>query len=358
VKRVVHSLQAIGSHLGAEVVWGEAYTGDITLDPCSLAVDGINTLDAATATQISFLANKTYRKQLTSTEALAVIVSPDDVELCPGAAVVMQNPYMGYAQLSTWFATAPVPVKGVCATAVVHASAQVDASASVGPNAVIEAGVIIKADAVIGAGSVVGEHSVIGEGSKLCSNVTVYHGVYVGAHCLIQSGAVLGSDGFGYANDQGRWEKIEQIGGVVIGDNVEIGACTTIDRGALNDTCIGNGVILDNNVQIAHNVVIGDYTAMAGCSAVAGSTRIGEHCTIAGAVGITGHLEITDNVHVTAMSLVTSSIKKPGVYSGSAPLSPNSLWRKNAVRYRQLDTMARRIKQLEQQVGEFTDGDK
>ena len=358
MKRVVHNLQTIGSHLGAELVWGGAYQGDTTVDLGSLDVDGINTLDAATASQISFLANKTYRKQLPSTAALAVIVSSEDVAFCPAAALVMQNPYLGYAQLSKLFATAPAPSAGVSTSAVVHSSAQVDATASVGENAVIAAGAIIKAGVVIGAGSVVGEHSVIGEGSRLYSNVTVYHGVYLGAHCLVQSGAVIGSDGFGYANDQGRWQKIEQIGGVVIGDHVEIGACTTIDRGALDDTRIGNGVILDNNVQIAHNVVIGDYTAMAGCSAVAGSTRIGENCTIAGAVGITGHLEITDNVHVTAMSLVTNSIKKPGVYSGSTPLSPNTLWRKNAVRYRQLDAMARRIKQLEQQVGKFTDGDK
>ncbi|MBN8984673.1 MAG: UDP-3-O-(3-hydroxymyristoyl)glucosamine N-acyltransferase [Rhizobiales bacterium] len=248
----------------------------------------------------------------------------------------------------------PKAAVGIHPTAVVDEGAQVDASASVGPYAVIEAGAQVGANVTIGAHCFVGARSVIGEGGWLAPRVTLYHDVRIGKRVVIQSGAVLGGEGFGFANHQGIWQKIAQIGGVTLGDDVEIGANTTIDRGALSDTIVGNGVKLDNQIMIAHNVQIGDHTAMAGCCGISGSAKIGKHCMLAGGVGLVGHIEICDNVFVTGMTMVTRSITEPGSYSSGTAMQPAAEWKKSAARIRQLDDMARRLQQLEKRLAAVT----
>ncbi len=312
-------------------------------------VNGLATLGTAQPYQVSFLANMKYASQLDTCQAGAVILHPDQAAKFGGNKLLMANPYLGYAKLSALFAPR-TSFAGVHPTAVVAQSAQLAADVVLGPGVVIGEHVRLDEGVQIGPNCSVGDHSVIGAHSRLAANVTLYHGVTMGQRNLVHSGAVLGSDGFGFAKDGADWIKIHQLGGVTIGDDVEIGAGTTIDRGALDDTVIGNGVKLDNQVQIAHNVVLGDYTAIAGCTAIAGSTTLGKHCTIAGACGITGHLQIADGVHVTAMSLVTHSIKQAGAYSSGTSLDDNNKWRRNAARFKQLDQMAKRVKQLEQQL--------
>ena len=310
-------------------------------------VTGLATLESATASKLSFLANPAYESQLTSTKAGAVIVHPNQANLCPVSALVIDNPYLAYARASHFFDNAPQ------AAAVVHASASVDVSAvisntaSVGANAVIEAGVMIHDNVIIGPGCVVGANSVVGSHSRLHANVTLYHGVRIGEHCTLHSGAVIGGDGFGFASHEGKWQKIAQLGGVTIGNYVDVGVNTTIDRGAIDDTRIHDYVILDNQIQIAHNVEIGEGTAIAGCTGIAGSTTIGKHCTIAGAVGISGHLTICDGVHITMRSAITRSITEPGSYSSGTAMSKTQEWRKNAARFRQLDSIVKRIRAIE-----------
>ncbi|EAT12167.1 UDP-3-O-(3-hydroxymyristoyl)glucosamine N-acyltransferase [Bermanella marisrubri] len=334
-------LQTIAEHIGARV------EGD-----ASSSVDGLATLLDAGPTELSFLANMAYRDQLQITQAGAVIVHPKQAHEVKGTALVMDNPYLGYAKASQLFNTLPDAQKGIHSSAVIHESAQVDTTASIGANAVVEANAVIAKNAVIGSGSFIGNNSRIGEGTRLHSNVSVYHDVIIGTDCIIHSGAVIGSDGFGFAPDRGAWVKIAQIGGVVIGDHVEIGANSTIDRGAMSDTQIHDGVKLDNQIQIAHNVVVGEATAMAGGCLIAGSTQIGKGCTIAGGVGIAGHLKIADGVHVTAMTLVTNHISEAGSYSSGTAMSNTSEWRKSAARFRQLDSIAKRLKQCERVLSE------
>ncbi|BES70813.1 UDP-3-O-(3-hydroxymyristoyl)glucosamine N-acyltransferase [Marinobacter nanhaiticus D15-8W] len=335
----VHSLGEIAQALGAELV-GDA----------DVKVDGIATLQSARAGRVAFLANPAYGRYLRETQASAVILSPDMADQCPTNVLLLDNPYLGYARLSHWFDPQPKPEAGIHPSAVVDPSASVADSATVGPQAVIEAGATIAENVVIGAGCIVGERSVVGEGSRLNARVTLYHDVIIGKRCLVLSGAVIGSVGFGFANEKGVWHRIAQVGGVVIGDDVEIGANTTIDRGALDDTLIGDGVKLDNLVQIAHNVSIGEHTAMAALVGVAGSTRIGRHCVVGGASGIAGHLEIGDQVHLTGMTMVTRSLKEPGVYSSGLGADSNRRWQKNVVRFRQLDEMARKLRELEKKL--------
>jgi UDP-3-O-[3-hydroxymyristoyl] glucosamine N-acyltransferase len=222
---------------------------------------------------------------------------------------------------------------------------------------VIEQGVRLGERVSIGAGSFVGSGCDLGVGTRLWSNVTLYPDVRLGKRVRVNAGAVIGAPGFGFAEDGGRWVRIPQVGRVLIGDDVDVGANTTIDRGAIGDTVIENGVILDNLIQIAHNVHIGENTAIAGCTAIAGSVRIGRRCRIAGGVGITGHLSIADDVVVTAMSLVIKSITRPGVYSSGLPLQPNRQWRRSMVRLQQLDELARRIDELEKTVQRSDSGD-
>lgn len=319
-------------------------------------ISGLATLQEAQPEQLSFLANPQYRKFLGQTQAGALLLTPADAEGYAGDALLVANPYLAYAELSHLFDRKPQAVAGVHPTAVVAADAQVHASASVGPYAVIESGAQIAAGVSIGAHCVVGARSVVGEDGWLAPRVTLYHDVQIGKRVVIQSGAVLGGEGFGFANEKGVWQKIAQIGGVTIGDDVEIGANTTIDRGALADTQIGNGVKLDNQIMIAHNVQIGDHTAMAGCAGISGSTKIGKHCMIAGGVGMVGHIEVCDNVFVTGMTMVTRSITEPGSYSSGTAMQPAGEWRKSAARIRQLDEMARRLQQLEKRLAAVTSG--
>ncbi len=318
-------------------------------------IDGVTTLTNARPGAITFLTNPRFRKYLDTTRAAAVILKHEELEHCPVNALISDNPYLTYAHVSALFAANDSATAPIAPSAVISESATLGEQVKVGPNAVIGEGVVIGDGVRIGAGCVVGNNTRIGRDSVLNANVTVYHDCVIGERAVIHSGAVIGSDGFGFANDKGHWVKIHQLGRVVIGDDVEIGANTTIDRGAIEDTVIGNNVIIDNLVQVAHNVRIGDHSALAGCVGIAGSAEIGKHCAFGGGAGILGHLEIVDGVTVTAMSLVTNSIKEPGVYSAGTPLEPKSHWQKNYVRFKQLDEMARRIKALEKQLQKLTE---
>ncbi len=324
--------------------------------PEALQITGLATLQEAGPGQLTFLANPQYRKYLDNCQAGAVLLKAADAESFAGNALIVADPYQAYARISHLFDPKPKAVAGIHPSAVVAGDAQVDASASIGPFAVIESGARIEADVSIGAHCFVGARCVVGEGGWLAPRVTLYHDVVIGKRVVIQSGAVIGGEGFGFANEKGIWRKIAQIGGVTIGDDVEIGVNTAVDRGALSDTRIGDGVKLDNQIQIAHNVQIGDHTAMAACVGISGSTRIGKHCMLAGGVGLVGHIDICDNVFISGMTMVTRSITEPGSYSSGTAMQPLADWRKSAARIRQLDDMAKRLQQLEKRVDTVTSG--
>ncbi|AKH70278.1 UDP-3-O-(3-hydroxymyristoyl) glucosamine N-acyltransferase [Spongiibacter sp. IMCC21906] len=310
---------------------------------------GLAPLASAGKGELSFLSSVKFKSSLEQSAASAVIVHPDMADLCPTNVLLSTNPYLSYARVSALFDAWQRPRLGIHPSAVV-ASDQVHPSASVGANCVIEAGAEIAEGCVIGPGTVIGENVRLGRNCLLHANVTVYHSVSMGDDCVIHSGTVIGADGFGFAPSDEGWIKIHQLGSVKIGKRVEIGANSTIDRGALSDTIIGNGVILDDQTMIAHNVEIGDNTAMAGCCQVAGSTKIGKNCTFAGNVGVIGHVEIADNVQITARSLVSKSIDKPGSYSGGVIAMASNLWRKNFARFSKLDELHRRVVGLEKQL--------
>ncbi|SEJ36113.1 UDP-3-O-(3-hydroxymyristoyl)glucosamine N-acyltransferase [Pseudomonas sp. NFR16] len=334
------------------------FLGATLRGPADKQITGLATLQEAGPTQVSFLANPQYRKFLPATQAAAVLLKPADAEGYAGDALMIADPYLAYARISHLFDPKPKAAAGIHPTAVVAEDAVVDAAASVGPYAVIESGARIAAGVTIGAHCFIGARSVIGEGGWLAPRVTLYHDVRIGQRVVIQSGAVLGGEGFGFANEKGVWQKIAQIGGVTIGDDVEIGVNTAIDRGAMDDTRIGNGVKLDNQIQIAHNVQVGDHTAMAACVGISGSAKIGKHCMLAGGVGLVGHIEICDGVFITGMTMVTRSITEPGSYSSGTAMQPAAEWRKSAARIRQLDDMSRRLQQLEKIVEAVTSGGK
>jgi UDP-3-O-[3-hydroxymyristoyl] glucosamine N-acyltransferase len=317
-------------------------------------ISGLATLQEAQTGQLSFLANPQYRKYLADTQAAALLLTPADAEGYAGDALLVANPYLAYAQLSHLFDRKPVAAAGVHPTALIAADAQVHASASIGPYVVIESAAQIGAGVSIGAHCFIGARSQIDADGWLAPRVTLYHDVRIGKRVVIQSGAVLGADGFGFANEKGIWQKIAQIGGVTLGDDVEVGANTTIDRGALADTIIGNGVKLDNQIMVAHNVQIGDHTAMAGGSGISGSSKVGKHCMIAGRAGLVGHIEVCDNVFITGMTMITRSITEPGSYSSGTAMQPSAEWRKSATRFRQLDDMAKRLQQLEKRLAAVT----
>lgn len=304
-------------------------------------------LELAQSGDIAFLANARYRRYLRTTAATAVILGPDDLAQCPVHALVATNPYVTYARVASLLNPEPHEAPGVHPSAVVDPSAVIDPTATVAALSVIGADTIIGPHCVIGPGCVIGKACTIGEHTRLVARVTVGDRCTIGQRGLLHPGAVVGSDGFGQANDRGVWVKVPQLGRVVIADDVEVGANTTIDRGALGDTHIHEGVKLDNLIQVAHNVVIGAHTAIAGCAGIAGSAKIGRHCAIAGGAGIAGHLEIVDGVHITAMSLVTKSITAPGVYSSGTPLQENAKWHRNFVRFKKLDELAKRVAELE-----------
>ncbi|WP_449125110.1 UDP-3-O-(3-hydroxymyristoyl)glucosamine N-acyltransferase [Pseudomonas viridiflava] len=317
-------------------------------------INGLATLQEAGPDQISFLANPQYRKFLIDTQAAAVLLKPADADSFAGNALLVPDPYLAYARISHLFDPKPKAAAGIHPTAVIADNAVVDPAASIGAFAIVESGARIAAQVTVGAHCFIGARCEIGEGGWLAPRVTLYHDVRIGKRVVIQSGAVLGGEGFGFANEKGVWQKIAQIGGVSIGDDVEIGVNTAIDRGALADTRIGNGVKLDNQIQIAHNVQIGDHTAMAACVGISGSTKIGKHCMLAGGVGLVGHIEICDGVFITGMTMVTHSITEPGSYSSGTAMQPAAEWRKSAARLRKIDDMARRLQKLEKMVETVT----
>jgi len=334
-----YKLSELAELLGAELV------GDGEVQVSSIA-----TLAKASKAQISFLSNSKYRNQLADTSAGAVVVGESDAHVAPCSALVMKDPYVGFARIAQLLDTTPDAAQGIAQSAVIADDVVVAKGVSIGANAVIESGCILDPGVQIGPGCFIGRGCHIGAQTKIWANVSIYHGTRLGKNCLIQSGAIIGSDGFGYANDQGQWLKIPQLGNVILGDRVEIGASTTIDRGALDDTILANGVIIDNQCQIAHNVIIGENTAIAGCTVIAGSANIGRQCTIGGAVAINGHMDIADNVYITGFSMVTKAIKEPGVYSSGMPASTNKEWRKNMVALRNIHNLSQRVKVLEKTV--------
>lgn len=316
----------------------------------NLVITAVASLSSAKSGEITFLSDSRYSEQLLACNASAVILTEKDRVHCQIAALVVNNPYLAYARLAQILDTTPSPATGIAASAVIAQDVTLGEQVSVGANAVIESGVVLGDRVVIGAGCFIGKNTVIGADSRLWANVSVYHDIVIGQACLIHSNAVIGADGFGYASEHGKWIKIPQLGSVRIGDNVEIGACTTIDRGALDDTLIGNGVIIDNQCQIAHNVVIGDHTAVAGGVIMAGSLKIGRHCQIGGASVINGHMEICDHVAVTGMGMVMRPITEPGIYSSGIPLQPNKIWRKTASLVMNIDQINKRLKAVEKKV--------
>ena len=307
-------------------------------------------LDQAGPRDISFATSRKYLPQLARTGAGAVILAPDIAEDFSGNVLIADNPHLCFARIATLLQAPQARVPGVDPTARVSAEARVASSAAVGPFAVIEADTVLGEQVCVGPGCYIGRNVAVGNNTVLAANVVVMQDCVIGNNCLLHPGAVVGSDGFGYARDGEKWFKVPQLGRVVIGDDVEIGANTTIDRGALTDTVIGNGVKLDNQIQVAHNVRIGENTAVAACVGIAGSAIIGCRCTIGGHATILGHLEITDEVHITAGSLVTNSISRSGTYSSSLKAEPVAVWRRNAARLHQLDELARRVHQLEAKI--------
>lgn len=330
------SLADIAARLGAELRGDGAHV-----------ITGLHTLSAAGPQQLAFLSNPLYRSALATTRAGAVLLRPEDAADFAGNALLVPHPYVAYAQLAAVFDRTPRLPAGVHASAVVSASARIDASAAIGPRAVVGDDVVVGPGSIIEAGAVVQARAQIGRDCRIRANAVIYHDCVLGDRVNIHSGAIIGGDGFGFANDRGRWHKIAQIGRVVIHNDVDIGANTTVDRGALDDTVIHEGVIIDNQVQIAHNVVIGAHTAIAACCGISGSTRIGAHCVLAGGVGLVGHIEIADKVQITGMTMVTKSITAAGSYSSGTAFEPSERWKKTAVRVKQLDDMARRLRQME-----------
>jgi UDP-3-O-[3-hydroxymyristoyl] glucosamine N-acyltransferase len=334
----------IARRLGGELV------GDAALE-----VLRIGPLEGADRHTISFLSNPRYQPQLAASGAGCVIVSPAFRDAVVGrtSAILCADPYLAYARLTQWWAQRKRrPVEpGVHASAVVEPGAHIDATASIGAMAFVGRGARIAAGAVVAVQAHVGEGAVVGAGTRLAPRATLGEGCRIGERGIVHGGVVIGADGFGFAPEAaeggGRWVKIEQLGSVVIGDDVEIGANTCIDRGALDDTVIEDGVKLDNLVQIGHNVRVGAHSAFAGCVGVAGSARIGRHCTAGGGAIILGHLELVDHVHISAATVVTRSIRQPGQYSGVFPFDDNASWEKNAATLRQLHALRERLRALE-----------
>ena len=311
-------------------------------------ISRIGNLAAAKKDELSFLSDSKYREDLANTGAGVVIIRKDDLEHCRTTALVMPDPYVGFAKAAQILDTTPLPAEGISDRAVISPSARLGKGVSVGPGTVIEDGAEIGDSVSIGANCFIGKHASIGSFTKLWSGVSIYHNVRIGSHCLFQAGAVIGSDGFGYANERGEWVKIPQLGSVTIGDRVEIGANTGVDRGAVDDTVIESNVIIDNLCQIAHNDHIGYGTAMAGATVVAGSVNIGKYCIIGGRSVFAGHISIADQVTIAGGTAVAASIRKSGTVWGSATIAhPEKKWRRNAVRFGELDDLFRRVAHLE-----------
>ncbi|NOZ10967.1 MAG: UDP-3-O-(3-hydroxymyristoyl)glucosamine N-acyltransferase [Gammaproteobacteria bacterium] len=319
-------------------------------------ISGVGSLQGAGPDEISFLGSPKYRRYLSTTQAGAVILNRQDVEFYSGRCLIVRDPYLGFARATSVLCPQTPLAPFVAPSASIHARATVPQSCSIGAHAIIEEGVRLGEGCAVGAGVWIGRNAALGDHSDVHANVSIYEGTRIGSACTVYAGAVIGANGFGFTRDSEKWVPIPQLGGVVIGDKVSIGANTTIDRGSLDDTVIESGVILDNQIHIAHNVHIGENTAMAGCVAVAGSTHIGKRCTFGGRAGVLDHLVIADDVHITATSLVTHSIHRQGVYSSVLPLSENRAWKKNAARMKSLDDYIRRIKMLEKKIDVLFNG--
>ena len=325
-------------------------TGAVLEGDGAIVVRRVGTLEHATQDAIAFLANRKYRHRLAATRAAAVIIAPGDAAATQLPRLVSPNPYATYAKVAALLHPQRSPRAGVHATAVVDEHARVAADVAIGPHAAIGPRAIVGAGAVIGAGCVIDEDAVIGDCVVLHANVVVHARCIVGARTVIHSGAIIGADGFGLAEENGRWLRIPQVGRVVIGEDCDIGANTTIDRGAIDDTTIGDDVKLDNQIQIGHNCSIGAHTAIAGCVGIAGSVRIGRNCRIGGAAMISGHLSIPDGSIVSGGTLIASTPDAADLYTGVFPAMPHRQWRKVAVQLRQLDQLAHRLRALEQQI--------
>lgn len=327
-----------------------AQLGGRVLGDAGVRISQIATLENAQPDQISFLTNSKYRAQLASTRAGAVILGEADADATGLSRIISDNAYVYFARVSALLNPLPEAKPGIHPSAVIGAGAVIDTTASIAATTVIGEGARIGAYSVVGAGCCIGANVVIGSHARLYPRVVIYHGCVIGDNLIAHSGAVIGSDGFGFAMDAGRWIKIQQIGRVVIGNDVEIGANTTIDRGALDDTVIEDGVKLDNQIQVAHNVHIGAHTAIAGCVGIAGSTTIGRYCRIGGGAGISGHLQIADHVEIAAFTLIGKSIREAGSFTGAFPFAKSEDWRKNAVHLRHLDDLVQRVKALEKEL--------
>ncbi len=342
MKRTAHRIADIAARFGGRVE-GDGDT----------LVDQIATLQSAHAGQLAFLASSKYRSHLATTHAGAVIVAEADAGATQLPCIVCDNPYAYFAKVSAFLNPPRHAVPGVHSSAVIGKGAQIDASAEIGPQVSIGAGARIGARSSIMAGCVIGDGTSLGEDVQLYPGVVVYHDCVLGNRTIVHSGAVIGADGFGIAWEEGRWLKIPQVGRVVIGDDVEIGASTTIDRGALDDTVIEDGVKLDNQIQIGHNVRIGAHTAVAACTGIAGSATIGRNCRIGGCTGILGHIQIADNVEISSFTMIGKSIREAGSYTGIFPFSTSREWRKNAAQIRHLDELAEKVKTLQQEIEEL-----
>ncbi len=334
-----YTLKQLAEHLGVTTQGDE-----------NVVINKVASIEKAVSGDISFVSSARYASNLRATTASAVIIKSDMLNDTLVPALLVDNPRAAYAEVTNLLYPPIKPPRGIHKTAYIDPTAVIADTACIGANVTIDAFAEIENDVIVDAGCVIGRNSQIGQSTHLYSNVTVYYGCTIGKHCILHSSSVIGSDGFGFEFTKNEWLKIPQIGRVIIGDHVEIGACSTVDRGALNDTVIEDGVKLDNHVQIAHNAYIGAHTVMSRGVGVAGSTKVGKNCMIGGMVGIRDNIEIADNVTITAMSLVTKSIKKQGSYSSTTPIDETVSWRKNSVRFKQLDDMARRIRQLEKQI--------
>jgi|TARA_Y100000310_G_scaffold329287_1_gene398835 UDP-3-O-[3-hydroxymyristoyl] glucosamine N-acyltransferase len=323
----------------------------------STRVSGIASLPDAKPGQLSFLFAPSFSKYLQTTRASAVVMKDDRSHDCSMPVLIATDPRLAWAKISHYFDQRPQPDRSIHPSASVSVRADIGTDVSIGANAVIEDDVRVGSDVIIGPGCTIGEGCQIDAGTRLAANVTLYHRVIIGKNVIIHSGSVIGADGFGFAFDpeEHRFRKIEQVYAVRIGDDVEIGAGTTIDRGALNDTVLGKGVKLDNQVQVGHNTTIGDHTVISGCTAIAGSTSIGSYCLLGGAVGVIDNLEITDRVEITAMTLVSQSITEPGRYSSGTGLLPSRDWKRNIVGFKKMDEMLKRLKQVEKRLQKLAD---
>lgn len=336
-----YSLSHLASLLKAELV----------LRDTDLEVVGVAPFEKAKREHITFLSSAKYQKFLSQVQAGAVLITAEFAKDCPVNTLIVKDPYVAFAKVAALFDEKSALVPGVHATALIDRDVVVPSSCSIGPYVVIKKGVRLGESVSIASHCVIDEDCVVGDQTELKAHVTLYSKVRLGKRCIIHSGVVLGSDGFGLANDNGVWLKIPQTGGVLIGDDVEIGANTTIDRGALEDTIIGHNVKIDNQVQIAHNVIIGDSTAMAAQVGIAGSTQIGRYCLLGGKVGVNGHIKIGDQIVVTAMSGVSRDLSEKGIYSASIPARPVVEWNKTMARLNRLDKLIEKVKVLAKHLG-------